>query len=143
MQTKRNTTQHELDVIQNNTCEDAMRILGFGRTTIHNICRANNVMFKRLLVDKRKFRSDKGKKRGPYKKTTTPLTHFHLCPDCATCVEGTESDTRASLARQIGGTWNEEEGSITCSCGWFMDCTWYRGEELVGKGWDGVKHATR
>ena len=48
MQTKRNTTQHELDVIQNNTCEDAMRILGFGRTTIHNICRANNVMFKRL-----------------------------------------------------------------------------------------------
>ena len=104
-------------------------------------------VFKRLLIDKgkprsdtRKPRSDKGKKRGPYKKTAIPLTHFHVCPDCATCVEGTESDTRASLARQIGGTWNEDEGSITCSCGWFMDCVWYRGEELVGNGWDGVKH---
>jgi hypothetical protein len=48
MQNKRNTTQHELDVIQANTCADAMDILGVSRTTIHNICRDNGITFKRL-----------------------------------------------------------------------------------------------
>jgi len=47
-QNKRKSTQHELDVIQANTCADAMDILGVSRTTIHNICRDNGITFKRL-----------------------------------------------------------------------------------------------
>jgi hypothetical protein len=47
------------------------------------------------------------------------ITHW-TCPSCETVISGSENDTRASLARQIGGSvddfapWRE---SLVCSCG--------------------------
>lgn len=42
---KRNTTQHDLDVIQSNTLAKSAEILGISMTTIHNICRDNGITF--------------------------------------------------------------------------------------------------
>lgn len=42
---KRKTTQYELDVIQANTLTRGAEILGVSVTTIHSICRANNITF--------------------------------------------------------------------------------------------------
>lgn len=47
-QKRRNTTQHELSVIQANTCEGAMKILNISRATVHNICTDNGITFVRL-----------------------------------------------------------------------------------------------
>lgn len=42
---KRNTTQYELDVIKANTLDKAAEILGISMTTIHHICKANDISF--------------------------------------------------------------------------------------------------
>jgi len=47
-QHKRQTTEHEKYIIQNNTCLEAMEILGISRATINNICRDNEIKFKRI-----------------------------------------------------------------------------------------------
>jgi hypothetical protein len=47
-QHKRQTTEHEKYIIQNNTCLEAMEILGISRATINNICRDNEIEFKRI-----------------------------------------------------------------------------------------------
>jgi hypothetical protein len=45
---KRILTQHEIDTIQSNTCQDAAEILGVHQATISRLCKKNGITFKRL-----------------------------------------------------------------------------------------------